>query len=97
MTSVISRWIFTAFTAIALLKLSESWLFGLGFREPQLPHLDDLDLDPLVALRRHEREFFLTRKEPLVKSRRCDACRSIAHSIDVAFAEEERELLSKWS
>ncbi len=93
MSSNLSRWVLTAFSVIALLKLSESWLFGLGFREPQIPHLDELDLDPLVALRRHEREFFQTRREPLVKSRRCDACRSIAHSFDMAFAEEERDIL----
>ena len=79
-----------------LMKLSESWIL-IDRTESETDRLshDELELDPLVQLRRHERLFYASHHEPTVKNRQCDACRIIAHHFDVAFEAAEEMILGK--
>ena len=82
-----------------ILKFSESWIFDLsdGENGPQtLEHsTDDVEKDPLVSMRRHERAHFLSHREPPIRNRLCDTCRIVAHNFDLAFEAAEEKLLGK--
>ena len=55
--------------------------------------IDDVEKDPLVSLRRHERAHFLSHREPPVRNRLCDTCRIVAHNFDLAFEFAEEKML----
>ncbi len=81
-----------------VLKFSESWIFDWNdVDNPSTKNLkhsvDDVETDPLVLLRRHERTYFANHPEPRLRNRRCDACRIVAHHFDVAFEIAEEQLL----
>ena len=80
---------------LILMKLSESWILfdRIESETDRRKHLDELDLDPLIQLRRHERLFYASHHEPRVKNRQCDACRIVAHHFDVAFEAAEEMIL----
>jgi hypothetical protein len=83
-----------------VLKFSESWIFDWSdsdnpSKDPKHREhsIDDVEIDPLVLLRRHERTYFANHPEPRLRNRRCDACRIVAHHFDVAFEMAEEQLL----
>ena len=94
------RFVGTSLVVFVVLKFSESWIFELDQSKTdptKLEHLrDDIENDPLVSLRRQERIFFATHREPTLRNRRCDACRIVAHNFDVAFENAEEQLLGNF-
>ena len=95
------RFVVASLVIFVVLKISESWIFEMDeskLNPKKLKHFkDDVENDPLVLLRRYEREFFATHREPTLRNRRCDACRIVAHNFDVAFENAEEQLLGSSS